>query len=139
MPSASGLTTPLKWRHDLPFANPSQSSVNNLAIPFQDITRCWGLAWPDNSALPIRRGRLWWAHIPTGRSPLGGLHYEAAQVILTRSSAESDLRNWGLKLRERLGFKRAAVAVARKLAVTLHAMLKTGTAFNRAIDAKVTQ
>ena len=52
---------------------------------------------------------------------------------------ESDLRNWGLKLRERLGFKRAAVAVARKLAVTMHAMLKTGTAFNRAIDTKVTQ
>jgi transposase len=31
---------------------------------------------------------------------------------------DSDLRTWGLKLRERLGFKRAAVAVARKLAVT---------------------
>ena len=40
---------------------------------------------------------------------------------------------------ERLGFKRAAVAVARKLAVTMHAMLKTGTAFNEVIDAKVTQ
>ena len=36
-------------------------------------------------------------------------------------------RSWGLKLRERVGFKRAAVAVARKLAVTMHAMLKTGT------------
>ena len=45
----------------------------------------------------------------------------------------------GGKLRERLGFKRAAVAVARKLAVTMHAMLKTGTAFNEVIDAKVTQ
>jgi hypothetical protein len=50
--------------------------------------------------------------------------YEAARVILTRSSAESTLRDWGLKLRERVGFKRAAVAVARKLSVVMHAMLK---------------
>ena len=46
-----------------------------------------------------------------------GLLYEAATVILTRSSAESGLRTWGLNLKERIGFKRAAVAVARKLAV----------------------
>jgi transposase len=39
------------------------------------------------------------------------------------------LRTWGLKLRERIGFKRAAVAVARKLAVIMHAMLKTGEVF----------
>jgi error-prone DNA polymerase len=29
-----------------------------------------------------------------------------------------------------LGFKRAAVAVARKLAVIMHSMLKTGEVFN---------
>ena len=33
------------------------------------------------------------------------------------------------RLRERIGFKRAAVAVARKLAVIMHAMLKTGEVF----------
>jgi len=37
-------------------------------------------------------------------------------VILTRALADSTLRTWGLKLREKIGFKRAAVAVARKLA-----------------------
>jgi transposase len=52
-------------------------------------------------------------------------------VILTRSTAESTLRTWGLALRERVGFKRAAVAVARKLAVTMHAMLRSGEMFNR--------
>lgn len=72
-----------------------------------------------------------------GDPHLRGLLYEAALVILTRSSAEGDLRNWGLRLKERLGFKRAAVAVARKLAVTMHAMLRTGTVFNRTIDAQV--
>ncbi|MBT7692410.1 MAG: IS110 family transposase, partial [Gemmatimonadales bacterium] len=38
--------------------------------------------------------------------------------------------DWGLRLRERLGFKRAAVAVARKLVVIMHTMLNTGEAFN---------
>lgn len=70
-----------------------------------------------------------------GDHHLRGLLYEAASVILTRSSAESDLRTWGLKLRERIGFKRAAVALARKLAVTMHAMLRDGTLFERGIKA----
>jgi len=68
-----------------------------------------------------------------GDHHLRGLLYEAASVILTRSSAESGLRTWGLKLRERIGFKRAAVALARKLAVTMHAMLRDGTLFERGI------
>ena len=63
------------------------------------------------------------------------LLYEAATVILTRSSAESGLRTWGLALKERLGFKRAAVAVARKLAVTMHAMLRSGEIFDRTAGA----
>jgi transposase len=46
------------------------------------------------------------------------------------------LEAWrGLKLRERVGFKRAAVAVARKLAVIMHAMLKSGTFFDRSVGA----
>lgn len=64
-----------------------------------------------------------------GDSHLRGLLYEAATVLLTRSRSECDLRKWGLQLRERLGFKRAAVAVARKLAVIMHSMLITGEAF----------
>ena len=65
------------------------------------------------------------------RGPL----YEAATVILSRSSAESGLRTWGLALKERVGFKRAAVAVARKLAVTMHAMLKSGERFDCTVGA----
>ena len=51
-------------------------------------------------------------------------------AMLTRVRGESDLRSWALALRKWLGFKRAAVALARKLAVIMHAMLKTGTDFN---------
>ena len=70
-----------------------------------------------------------------GDRHLRSLLYEAATVILTRSSAESGLRTWGLALKERLGFKRAAVAVARKLAVTMHAMLRSGEMFDRTAGA----
>jgi transposase len=49
--------------------------------------------------------------------------------------AESRLRAWGLKLREKIGFKRAAIAVARKLAVIMHAILKSDTAFDRTVGA----
>jgi transposase len=67
-----------------------------------------------------------------GDTHVRSLLYEAATVILTRSSAESTLRTWGLALKERIGFKRAAVAVARRLAVTMHAMLRSGEMFDRA-------
>jgi transposase len=66
-----------------------------------------------------------------GDTHLRGLLYEAATVLLTRTSAASSLRTWGLKLKERIGFKRAAVAVARKLAVIMHAMLRSGQLFDR--------
>jgi transposase len=49
---------------------------------------------------------------------------------LNRSSETSALRTWALALKERLGFKRAAVALARKLAVIMHSMLKTGELFD---------
>lgn len=72
-----------------------------------------------------------------GNTHVRSLLYEAATVILTRSSADCTLRTWGLKLRERVGFKRAAVAVARRLAVTMHAMLRSGEMFDRTAGAAV--
>ena len=67
-----------------------------------------------------------------GDGHLRALVYEAAAAVLTRTRTDSALRSWGLKLREKVGFKRAAVAVARKLAVIMHAMLKTGATFDPA-------
>jgi transposase len=66
-----------------------------------------------------------------GDAYLRGLLYEAATVILTRAHADSELRSWGLRLREKIGFKRAAIAVARKLSVIMHTMLKSGELFVR--------
>lgn len=55
--------------------------------------------------------------------------YEAANALLTRGSAFSDLKAWGLRLARKAGFRKAKTAVARKLAVILHAMWKNGTEF----------
>jgi transposase len=70
-----------------------------------------------------------------GDNHLRGLLYEAAVVILTRTMADSALRTWGLKLKEKIGFKRAVIAVARKLAVIMHTMLKSGEMFDRSIQS----
>jgi transposase len=55
--------------------------------------------------------------------------YEAANQVLTRSRADSALRRWGLTLKAKVGHRKAVVAVARKLAVILHAMWAKGEAF----------
>ena len=62
---------------------------------------------------------------------LRGLLYEAAAALLTKASTETKnrLKAWSLQLRQRLGFKCAAVAVARKLAVIMHTMLRMGERF----------
>ena len=55
--------------------------------------------------------------------------YEAANALLTRVARPSALKAWGLRIAKRGGFKRAKVAVARKLAVVLHAMWTNGEEF----------
>jgi transposase len=58
--------------------------------------------------------------------------YEAALVILTRVVRGGALKSWAARLAKRAGFKKAAVALARKLAVILHRMLADGTPFDAA-------
>jgi transposase len=63
-------------------------------------------------------------------SKLTRIHlYEAANALLTRNLGESDLRDWGLRIAKTSGFKKAKVAVARKLATILHAMWKSNLVF----------
>jgi transposase len=70
-----------------------------------------------------------------GDGKLRALLYEAAAVLLTRVRRDSALRRWGLMLWKRLGFKCAATALARRMAVVLHAMWKSGTSFNPTLGA----
>ena len=67
-----------------------------------------------------------------GDKCLRSLLVQSAQYILGRFGPDSELRRWGLKLAAtggKRGKKRAVVAVARKLAVVLHAMWRNGECF----------
>jgi transposase len=55
--------------------------------------------------------------------------YEAANSLLVRVKRPSALQSWGKRLVETKGFKRARVAVARKLAVLLTTLWRTETDF----------
>jgi len=55
--------------------------------------------------------------------------YEAATVLLGRDRRESAIKAWGLALAERIGMRRAKVAVARKLAVIMHGIWRSGDEF----------
>lgn len=68
----------------------------------------------------------------SGDRMLRTLLVQGAQYILGRWGPDTDLRRFGLKLAERGGKKakrRAVVAVARKLAVLLFALLRSGEAY----------
>ncbi len=55
--------------------------------------------------------------------------YEAATVLLTKVQRWSLLKAWGVRLAQRIGAKKARVAVARKLAVILRCIWSDGTQF----------
>src|SRR4029077_313084 len=56
--------------------------------------------------------------------------FEAAKVMLSRAGRPSALKAWGLRLAKRSSKKKACLAVARKLAVVMHAMWRDGTVFH---------
>jgi transposase len=60
--------------------------------------------------------------------------YEAASVMLTRSTQTSRLKAWALALVKRRGTKRAIVALARKLGVILHRIWVDGSTFRFATE-----
>lgn len=72
-----------------------------------------------------RMGRISRCGDPMVRSYL----YEAANIMLIRSRSANPLKTWGSKLAKRTGFKKARVALARKMAVVLHRMWLDGTDF----------
>ncbi len=52
-----------------------------------------------------------------------------AGVLMTRVPQWCKLKAWGPRLWKRIGFNKAKIAVARKLAVILHRMWRDGTDF----------
>ena len=50
-----------------------------------------------------------------------------ANSILTRTRQTFALKSWALKIAKRRGLRKACVVLARRLAVIMHAMLRSGT------------
>jgi transposase len=55
--------------------------------------------------------------------------YEAAQILLVRSTRWSWLKAWAMQIARRRGMKKAIVALARRLAVVMHRIWTDGTEF----------
>lgn len=73
----------------------------------------------------VRQGRI----SKCGCSELRMLLIECATVILTRTTVWTKLKAWGLKILKRSGIKKAAAAVARKLAIIMLRMWQEGKAY----------
>jgi len=71
----------------------------------------------------------------TGDGIARSLLYEAANVVMVRLKADIPLKSWALKLADRVGGKKARVALARKMAVILHRMLVDNIPFHSAQQA----
>jgi transposase len=54
---------------------------------------------------------------------------QAANVILTHTQSWSSLKSWGVKLAKKVGYNKAKVAVARKLAIVMLSMWRDNTPF----------
>ncbi len=55
--------------------------------------------------------------------------YEAAHIMLVRSTKWSWLKAWAMQIARRRGLKKAIVALARRLAVIMHRIWVDGTEF----------
>jgi transposase len=60
------------------------------------------------------------------------LLYEAANVMLTRYRGKLALKDWALAIGRRSTMRKARIALARRLAIIMHAMLRHGTEFKAA-------
>lgn len=60
------------------------------------------------------------------------LLYEAANVMLTRYKGALKLWDWALAIARRSTMRKARIALARRLAIIMHAMLRHGTEFRPA-------
>lgn len=92
----------------------------------RDVGAYFGLTskrWQSGTSIDVQ-GRISKAGDPDVRRSL----YEAASAMLTRFKGKTALKTWGAKLAKRC-HKKGVVAVARKLAVIMHAMWRDGSEY----------
>ncbi len=89
----------------------------------RDVAAYFGLTskrWQSGTSIDVQ-GRISKAGDPEVRRAL----YEAASAMLTRYTGQTALKSWGQKIAKRC-HEKAVVAMARKLAVIMHAMWRDG-------------
>ena len=64
-----------------------------------------------------------------GDEMMRAMLYEAAHIMLVRSTKWSWLKAWAMQIARRRGLKKAIVALARRLAVVMHRIWLDGTEF----------
>jgi transposase len=91
----------------------------------RDVAAYFGLTskrWQSGTSIDVK-ARISKAGDPDVRRAL----FEAASAMLTRFKGRDLIKSWGLKLAKTKCHAKARVAVARKLAVVMHAMWRDGT------------
>jgi transposase len=91
----------------------------------RDVAAYFGLTsrrWQSGTSIDVQ-GRISKAGDPDVRRAL----YEAASALMTRFRGKDKVKQWGESLAKRGSHRKAVVAVARKLAVIMHAMWSDGT------------
>ena len=64
-----------------------------------------------------------------GDAGMRGLLFEAATCVIGKMKRFSPLKSWAVRLAARRGFRKAAIATARKLAVIMLSIWKNGTEY----------
>jgi transposase len=91
----------------------------------RDVAAYFGLTsrrWQSGSSIDVQ-GRI----SKAGDGDVRRALYEAASALLTRFKRKDKVKTWGLMIAKRTSHRKATVAVARKLAVIMHAMWVDGT------------
>ncbi|MGY3488279.1 transposase [Bradyrhizobium sp. USDA 4011] len=92
----------------------------------RDVAAYFGLTsrrWQSGSLIDVQ-GRI----SEAGDADVRRALYEAASALLTRFKRKDRIKTWGMAIAKRSSHRKATVAVARKLAVIMHAMW-TGDTF----------
>lgn len=96
----------------------------------RDVAAYFGLTskrWQSGTSIDVK-GRISKAGDPDVRHAL----YEAANCLLHRYKRPDRIKEWGLGLAKKKCHNKACIAIARKLAVVMHAMWTDGTCYEGA-------
>lgn len=91
----------------------------------RDVAAYFGLTsrrWQSDTSIDVQ-GRI----SKAGDADMRRALYEAASGLMTRFKGKDKVKTWGQQIAKRSCHRKAVVAVARKLAVIMHAMWSDGT------------